>query len=587
MLERPQLTAVPQLLFGKSPSSGNTKQSLIAILRYSENSQRPVHQNITVFKSSNGECPRFPLSCPKPFPLQPALLGMVATLRLILGDQLNINHPWFEQADDDVLYLMMEMRQETDYVRHHIQKVAGFFSAMRAFAALLREQGHNVLYLTILDPDNRQNLPDNLHHVLKVNGIQSFEYQLPDEYRLDQQLQQICREISAGGKAVDTHHFLTSRHELAEMFAGKKTYLMERFYREMRKRFHIMIDDHGEPTGGQWNFDADNRNRYDGKVPVPDPTSRTRNVAEVMADIREAGIETFGHIEPERFVWPFTRSDALRALEDFLNHRLPYFGTYQDAMDNEEWSLFHARLSFPLNVKLISPLEVVERAVAHWQAHQDRISLPQIEGFVRQIIGWREYMRGVYWAHMPEFAEKNFFSHNRPLPGWYWTGETKMNCLSTAIRSSLDHAYAHHIQRLMVTGNFALLAGVDPDQLDEWYLGIYIDAIEWVEITNTRGMSQFADGGLVGSKPYVSSANYMHKMSNHCKSCHYDHKKRHGEGACPFNSLYWHFYQRHEEQLSNHPRIGFAYRNLARMKAEEREKIMQQAEKYLSILESL
>lgn len=512
---------------------------------------------------------------------------MGITLRLLLGDQLNHQHSWFQEKDEDHLYLMMEMRQETNYVKHHIQKVAGFFTAMRAFSEEMKKKGHRFLYLSILNPKNRQSIVGNLEWILEEHDITSIEYQLPDEYRLDQLMAEIVNGLPVPGKAVDTEHFLTSRTDLATLFKGKKTYLMETFYRKMRKKFGIMLEPDGSPAGGKWNYDAQNRNRYDGKVPTRATDQTITDVTTVAEEIRRAEIDTFGNLDTDRFIWPATRKQALVMLEDFVQHRLPHFGTYQDSMDNDEWALFHSRISFPLNIKLLHPLEVVDAAIEGWKASPERVSLPQIEGFVRQIIGWREFMRGVYWAHMPDYASLNYFNHTRKLPEWFWTGETKMKCLSTAIHNSLENAYAHHIQRLMVTGNFALLAGIHPDDIDEWYMGIYIDAIEWVEITNTRGMSQYADGGIVGTKPYVASANYMNKMSNHCKECHYNQKLRHGDNACPFNSLYWHFYARHEELLKKNPRIGFAYRNLAKMSQAEYQQTMTQADEYLRDLDSL
>ena len=509
------------------------------------------------------------------------------TLRLILGDQLNAAHSWFQQTDDEVWYVMMEMRQETDYVMHHVQKVVAFFKAMRAFAAEREAEGHQVIYYRLDHPNNAQSLPENIRHLVEEYGFERFEYQLPDEYRLDEQLRELGESLGLAYQAVDSEHFLTERHELAEMFKGKKTYLLETFYRNMRKRYDVMMEDEKTPLTGQWNYDADNRKSYDGEVPVPEPLRFDDDVSEIVQLLEAQGVKTFGEIDPHNFLWPTTRAEAEQALDFFLEKCLPHFGTYQDALTREYWSLFHARLSFPINSKILHPLYVTRKTVEYWEQHQDEISISQVEGFVRQIIGWREYMRGVYWAHMPEYAEKNFFNHDRKLPEWYWTGDTKMNCLHHAIRNSLDHAYAHHIQRLMVTGNFALLAGVDPDELDRWYLGIYIDAIEWVEITNTRGMSQFADGGLVGTKPYVSSANYIDKMSDYCKGCHYSKTKKHGDKACPFNSLYWHFYERNRDKLEKNPRIGFVYPTLNKMKSDNKQKMMAQAEAYLADLDAL
>jgi deoxyribodipyrimidine photolyase-related protein len=504
------------------------------------------------------------------------------TLRLILGDQLNINHSWHEQQDDGVCYLMAEMLSETGYVRHHIQKVVGFFLSMRHFAESLQEKGQQVHYLRLDDETNQQSVTGNVKQLVEKLGVQRFEYQLPDEYRLDQELQQLCNDLDIETEAVDSEHFLTKRDEIKEFFKGKKTYLLETFYRSMRKRHNILMepDDPETPLTGKWNYDQANRKKMPKKHPIPQPLHFTQDVSEIVDMLEQKGVETIGRIDPKAFNWPVTRQEFHKLLEHFTKVQLPLFGTYQDAMTDRDYLLYHSKLSFAMNSKLLHPLEIVNTCVDYWHRHRDDIDISEIEGFVRQIIGWREFMRGVYWAQMPGYAEKNFFGHDTPLPDWYWTGETKMKCLSHAINQSLDHAYAHHIQRLMVTGNFALLLGVDPDELDEWYLGIYMDAIEWVEITNTRGMSQFADGGIVGTKPYVSSANYMHKMGDYCSKCPYDRKAKTGENACPFNSLYWDFYDRHEDKLGNNPRIGMMYRVWNKKSAEDKEAILKQAAVY-------
>jgi deoxyribodipyrimidine photolyase-related protein len=310
-------------------------------------------------------------------------------------------------------------------------------------------------------------------------------------------------------------------------------------------------------------------------------------VTEIKKMIDEANISYIGKVNAHSFIWPTTRKEAIEYLDYFASELLPDFGNYQDALHPEEWSLFHSRLSFALNVKILSPLEVIQRVEKEYNDGRRNIDIATAEGFIRQVLGWREYMRGIYWMKMPDYAELNFFNHERSLPKWFWTGETKMRCLSHAITQSLDYAYAHHIQRLMVTGNFALLAGIDPDEVDQWYLGIYIDAIEWVEITNTRGMSQFADGGIVGTKPYVSSANYIDKMGHYCGDCHYSKSKKTGDKACPFNSLYWHFYARNEDKLKNNPRIGMMYNTWNRMGPEKHKDYLDQAEKYLENIEEL
>lgn len=509
---------------------------------------------------------------------------MPKTLRLILGDQLNSQHSWYEEKDASITYLMLELKQETDYVAHHIQKVIAFFLSMRNFSQHLKTQGHQVIYVTLNQEDNFQDLRKMIQSLVKKHDFDQFEYQLPDEYRLDEQLKSICKNLSIPCRSVDSEHFLTEREYVKIFFQGKKTFLMESFYRQMRKDFDILMDGK-EPAQGKWNFDHENRATLKDKGLLRKPKVHTKDVTDILKMIETAKVKTIGKVDIGAFDWPCSREESLEVLDHFCNHLLIHFGDYQDALTTWDPFLFHSRLSFAMNTKMLSPLEVVKKVEDYWKAHQDEIHISQVEGFIRQILGWREYMRGIYWAKMPEFAELNFFNHQRKLPDWFWTGDTKMKCLSHSIGQSLDLAYAHHIQRLMVIGNFALLAGIHPDQIDQWYLGVYIDALEWVEITNTRGMSQFADGGIVGTKPYVSSANYIHKMGNYCSQCAYSHTKKIGEGACPFNSLYWHFFDRNREKLENNPRIGMAYRTLDKLK--NKEELLEQAETYLGDLDRL
>lgn len=506
------------------------------------------------------------------------------TIRLILGDQLNPQHAWYAQTDDQILYVLMELRSETDYATHHIQKVVGFFAAMRLFAERLKAAGHRLRYYRLDDPDNLQTFSANIRSLVRAEKARRWEYQQPDEWRLDQELASLSASLSEESietRVWDSEHFLTHRTELAEMFRGKKTFLMETFYRKMRQKHDILMEPDGQtPLTGRWNYDTENRKKLPAGQVIPPVLHFRRDLSDLCDMIRKAGVRTIGNIAAEAFDWPLTREEALRLLDDFNCLRLARFGDYQDAMSDRHWLLFHSRLSFSLNLKMISPAEVIRAAIAHWQHHPNQVSIAALEGFVRQIAGWREYMRGIYWAKMPEYATLNFFNHQAPLPHWYWSGETRMNCLRQAVTQSLERAYAHHIQRLMLTGNFALLLGVSPDEVDAWYLGIYMDAIEWVEITNTRGMSQYADGGIVGSKPYVSSANYIHKMSDHCASCHYQRDQRYGPRACPFNSLYWDFYHRHRPALERNPRIGMMYRVWDAMPDDERRQILQQADAY-------
>ncbi len=509
----------------------------------------------------------------------------MSTLRLILGDQLNPQHPWFETTNPDVLYVFMEVRQETDYVLHHAQKILAIFAGMRDFASKLRASGHRVHYFYIDDVGNKQHLTKNLDTLIAEQGFSHVEWQTPDEYRLDSQLKTWFSHIGLLGGEVHSAHFLSSRDEAAKLFAGRKQWRMETFYRQMRLKHGVLLDEFGAPVGGQWNFDVENRKPWRGQPAEPIDTRAQHNHAELWQTIQNAGVASFGEPHAADFRWPLNRAEALQQLQSFITCVLPHFGDFQDAMSTKAIRLFHSQLSFALNVKMLSPREVIDAAENAWREGQ--APLASVEGFIRQILGWREYIRGVYWAHMPGYENNNVLNHNTPLPEWFWNGETRMRCLADSIGNSLQHAHAHHIQRLMVIGNFALLAGLDPQALHHWYLGIYIDAFEWVELPNTLGMSQFADGGLLASKPYVSSAAYINKMGDYCKGCSYKKDQRIGEDACPYNALYWDFHVRHADKLSRNPRIGMVYRNIAKMDILEIDAIKTQAESIRSRLQNL
>lgn len=512
-------------------------------------------------------------------------------VRLILGDQLNFGHDWFtSNPDPEITFVLMEVRSETDYARHHIQKVVSFFAAMRLFAMDLHQQGHRVLYLTLDDPRNLHSIPDNLEWICSEAAATQSAWQQPDEYRMDEILAKwsaICDRRGWEWSISDSQHFFTQREALATFFKGKKTYRLETFYRSMRKKHNILMTPAMEPEGGEWNFDASNRQKLPKNHTLPPPKLFQRNVSTLVALVESSGVKTIGRIRADAFPWPLTRAEGLEMLEHFAEELLPLFGDFQDAMTTECWTVYHSRLSFLMNVKLLSPHEVVQTVEQAWRHDAERVHISQAEGFIRQILGWREYMRGVYWAEMPTYETLNFFDHQQPLPSWFWTGKTKMKCLSHSIDQTLEHAYAHHIQRLMVTGNFALLAGVHPDAVDAWYLGVYIDALQWVEITNTRGMSQFADGGIVGSKPYVSSAQYIKKMGPYCGSCHYRAQDKTGASSCPFNSLYWDFHVRHRSKLERNPRIGMAYRTWDKMDPAKQQALLETAAHHLENIESL
>ena len=511
------------------------------------------------------------------------------TVRLILGDQLNASHSWFKNVDDDVVYVIAELHQEQTYVKHHIQKIAAFFAAMQNFAKALSNAGHNVHHLTLDDSQEFDDLPALLRQWCNRESASVLEYQRPDEHRLLSQLRSMSIE-SVEINEVDTEHFMLPFDEIDDYFEAGSGSRMETFYRKMRVRFDILMDG-DDPVGGDWNYDAENRNKLkrDDLDAIPEPLVFKNDVQDILERLKRHDIQHFGDIG-EQLVWPTTREQSRKLLEFFCERCLPNFGTFQDAMtanSDQAWSLYHSRISFSLNSKMLSPKHVIERVLTEFSARPNAIDIAQVEGFIRQILGWREFVRGIYWANMPDYAELNKLQAKRDLPDYFWSGKTKMRCLQQSLDQSLTHAYAHHIQRLMVIGNFCLLAGIDPDQVDAWYLGVYIDAIEWVEMPNTRGMCQFADGGLLASKPYSASGAYVNRMSDYCFECHYKVKEKVGDKACPINSLYWHFMHRHREEFGRNPRIGMVYRNLDKMDDDLREQTLQHAENLLSDLNTL
>lgn len=511
------------------------------------------------------------------------------TLRLVLGDQLNAGHSWYRDKDPGILYLVAELRQETDYIRHHVQKICAFFAAMRDFADALASSGKSVRYLSLDDTAEYHDLADLIGSIIQQEQIQKFQYQRPDEYRLLKQ----CREMSWPDVEVsefDTEHFLLPFDEIEKEIKPGKSAKMEFFYRRMRKRYDILMAG-DQPAGGQWNYDQQNRNPITDKDYdlIPRPLMFRNSVAEILARLDRHKVDYFGEVH-DPLPWPVNRKQARRLLKHFCTHCLPDFGRYQDAMttgSKYHWSLFHSRLSFALNTKMLSPLTVIDAAIDYYHQHQSEIDIAQIEGFVRQILGWREYIRGIYWANMPKYSKLNALKARRRLPSFFWSGETRMSCMRHAIGQSLEYAYAHHIQRLMITGNFCLLAGIDPRQVDGWYLGIYIDAIEWVEMPNTRGMTQYADDGLVASKPYAASGAYVNRMSNYCRQCEYNVKKKVGEDACPLNSMYWHFITRHADRFRSNGRMQMVYRNLDKMETSMLTQVMERAEWCLDHLDEL
>ncbi len=486
---------------------------------------------------------------------------------LILGDQLSRDIRSLQLADRNCdIVLMAEVAQEAKYVPHHKKKIAFVFSAMRHFAQDLQAHGWRVEYTRYDDANNSGSLVGEVQRAIKRHSASEVMVTEPGEFRLKSDIKSWTRKLGVAVECLDDTRFLASHSDFQNWAQGRKQLRMEYFYREMRKITGLLMKE-GQPEGGKWNYDSENRKPAKGDLLIPHPLrNSTDEVTEEVLDLVASNFGgNFGTLRP--FWCAVTREGALEALDHFVNHALPHFGDYQDAMLEGEPFLYHSVLAQYINVGLLGPLEVCRRVEdAYYDGHAP---LNAVEGYIRQIIGWREYMRGIYWLNMPGYTEANFFGATRNLPDFYWTGDTDMACMAAVISQTRDEAYAHHIQRLMVTGNFAMLAGIDPHAVHEWYLAVYFDAYEWVEAPNVIGMSQFADGGLLSSKPYAASGNYINKMSNHCAHCHYDVSEKTGKNACPFNPLYWDFLIRNQNQLRSNPRLGHVYRTWDRMSADK------------------
>jgi deoxyribodipyrimidine photolyase-related protein len=506
--------------------------------------------------------------------------ALVTTLRLILGDQLTRDLSSLADLDPatDVV-VMVEVADETTYVRHHKQKIALILSAMRHFAQALLEEGITVDYVRLDDAGNTGSFSGELQRAVERHRPRRIVVTEPGEWRVWEAMRGWSKAFDLPVEIREDDRFFCSRGRFARWAGGRKAYRMEFFYRDMRRESGLLMDGE-EPVGGRWNFDAENRKSLPpGVVPPPraafEPDEITRGVLDLVAG-RFA--EHFGDLEP--FGWAVTRTGALEALDHFMTACLPSFGDYQDAMKSGNVFLYHSVLSPYLNCGLLTAREVCFAAEREWEA--GRAPLNAVEGFVRQILGWREYVRGIYWLRMPDYAGTNALSAKRPLPWFYWSGETAMNCLANVIGDTKRHAYANHIQRLMVTGNFALLAGINPAEVEEWYLVVYADAYEWVELPNVHGMVMFADGGLLASKPYAASGAYIDRMSDYCSGCAYDPAVKTGPGACPFNILYWNFLVENRAALAKNPRMAMPYRTLDRMAPERRKAIVKEAAAFLA-----
>ena len=508
----------------------------------------------------------------------------MSTLCLILGDQLSHSISSLRDVDPSTdLILMCEVWEEATYVKHHKKKIAFLFSAMRHFAQELRQVGYHVEYTTLDDPNNAGSFRNEVARALQRHRIERIVITQPGEYRVWAEIKNWQTDFQVIVEIREDDRFLCTAEEFKTWAKNRKQLRMEYFYREMRKKYFILMEDN-QPLGGQWNYDAENRKPPQDGLKIPKPyTSHVDEITdEVIKLVQNRFSNHFGKLEP--FSFAVTRTQALEALQLFLEQRLPYFGDYQDAMiEGEPW-MYHSHISLYLNCGLLLPLECIEFAEEAY--HEGKAPLNAVEGFIRQILGWREYVYGMYWLKMPEYAQLNFFGVQRPLPDFYWNGNTKMNCLHQCIEETKENAYAHHIQRLMVLGNFGLLAGIDPRQVNQWFLVVYADAYEWVELPNVFGMVLFADGGYLASKPYAAGGSYINKMSNYCKQCSYKVTKKYGADACPLNYLYWNFLERNRDRLESNPRIRMMYKTYDRMDQEKQKAIREDSLKFFRDMEN-
>jgi deoxyribodipyrimidine photolyase-related protein len=501
-------------------------------------------------------------------------------IRLVLGDQLSPNLSALDGFDRGVdVVLLAEVMSEATYVRHHPKKIALVFSAMRHFATALRKRGVTVRYVTLDDPANGGTLAREVARAVVELGAERVVATHPGEYRLAADMATWSAMLGVPVEIREDSRFICSRTRFAKWAAGRKQFRMEFFYREMRRDTGLLLTADGEPEGDAWNFDADNRKPLKSGVIVPPPPffkpdAITRGVLDLVG---ERFSSHFGDLEP--FGFAVTAEQAEAILDRFLAECLPQFGDYQDAMKRGEPTLFHSLIAPALNIGLLDPLDVCRRAEVAYR--EGRAPLNAVEGFIRQIIGWREYVRGIYWLKMPGYAETNFLDAHRRLPEFYWSGDTPMACMAETIGDTKRTAYAHHIQRLMITGNFALLAGIEPREIEAWYLAVYADAYDWVELPNTHGMVMHADGGLLASKPYAASGKYINRMSDYCKGCAYDVKESFGETACPFNYLYWNFLIENRERLRGNHRMGPIWAGVDQMDPVKRDAYVTQAGKFL------
>lgn len=507
----------------------------------------------------------------------------MSKLCVIFPDQLHTGLSSFKAIDKEKDWIFIgEMQQSLLPVKQHKKKLVFMMASLRHFVKALEDKGYRVIHPLIHEPGCKHDYHTELKQWHQKHKFEAIIYTEPNDYYLQKETHSWESALKVPCHSYPNNHFLCSKEDFQEWAQGKKSLLMESFYRLMRKKHRILMDK-DKPVQGQWNFDHDNRKKIPKGLKIPQPYASNPDAItqEVITIVQQHFSDHFGDIEP--FIFATSRRAALNHLHYFIDHNLPQFGDYQDAMLSDEPWLFHAHIGLYLNNGMLTPLEVIQAAENAFRTGKAPINA--VEGFIRQILGWREYVRGIYAIKMPSYETLNFLGAKRKLPHLYWGGPTKMHCLQECVSNTKVNAYAHHIQRLMVLGNFALIAGINPKEVNEWYWLVYADAYQWVELPNVSGMTLFADGGVLGSKPYAASGAYIHKMSNYCQQCHYKVKQKIGEEACPFNYLYWDFLLRNQEILSKNPRLSLAYNHIKKKSAEDIQQIQSQSQKFLDGLD--
>jgi len=496
----------------------------------------------------------------------------MSSLGLIFVDQLSKNNLVYENIDEEDSLLFFEPMSSFYELPHHKQKLIYLITSLRKYIPTIRHE--RVIHEKVTE--NHQGLSKTLKRIFSEQQFEKLYVTKPSDYQTLKELMFFCQSNSIILNVLEDTKFVSNEEDFDLWSKGKKSLIQEYFYRWIRKKHSVLMDE-GKPEGGKWNLDKENRKGASAlKEIIPDrkPIKTDELTIGVMVEVDKIFNKSFGDFE--NFNWATTHKEAWNQMLEFFDTYFKNYGSFQDAMKSNEPFMFHSLLSAYLNSGLLDPMDCIEEAECRYRNNE--APLNSTEGFIRQIIGWREFIRGIYWSNMPHYKELNFFNNTNKLPSFFWDGDTKMHCIADVVSTTKKNAYAHHIQRLMVTGNFAMLSGISPNDICDWYLSVYIDAYEWVELPNTLGMATFSDGGVVGSKPYAASGKYINRMSNYCSSCEYNPKNTIEDDSCPFNYLYWNFLMKNQGLLSKNPRMGLIYNTLSKFQEPFKEKVKRKSD---------